>query len=339
MRKLMAIALALTLLVAFALPTTVAAKSNKSNWDLEGWRPDAGKWMDGLLFTWSEGDEVPYRLKVRGYNGIDMNIAIQHDYLDADGHVGIDYVVLDPGEVFIGPRTNRTTAPGSIPGTHLLPVSQGGTYFDIVGEPPVEVPNGYVQQWEFQITPAGKAFLQTFEDGNWAFYWKAHLAVTGTPPPPYGSSYWNGASLHAHTSVTGNQDVPIKTPSQVTPPPLPDIDIIKEISVDGGVNWHDANDMPTNNTFPTWIPVGTEVLYRILVTNTGGVLIEGIVVTDSRYPGELGVYPSSLEPGDSFTIEFAIVAEDCEHENVAVVVGVAGTTPVGDVDNAWYKGY
>ena len=134
MKRILLLVIALALLISISIPTPAMAWSH---WDLEGWRIDAGKWMDGLLFTWYEDDLVPYRLAVRGYDGIDADITIQHDYLDADGHIGIDYVVLSgPGEPFIGPRTNRTTGPGSIPSPHYTTASG---YFTIDGPNLVEV--------------------------------------------------------------------------------------------------------------------------------------------------------------------------------------------------------
>ena len=339
MKRTILIALALTLLVSLTLPVTAMAKTN---WDLEGWRADAGKWMDGLLFTYHEDDWVQYRLKATRYNGDDTTITIRHDYQDADGAFGID----DVDDFFIGEQTNRTTGPdvSPIPGTAGL--------FTVTPWSEEPVPNGKELHFSFNV-PDPEALIAAVEaevgHANFAFYWKAHLALTDSPPGTLGSSYWNGASLHAHTSVTGSQDVPIKTPPQEAPPPPPDIDVVKEISLDGGINYIDANEAPVPGDPNYHLIRGTEIWWRIVVCNTGGVELTDIELTDVMYKDGAEItnpyydlstytYPTTLAPGQCFPIVIGpCYITGCVYQNIVTAVGVCSSGEVWDVDDAWFS--
>ena len=62
---------------------------------------------------------------------------------------------------------------------------------------------------------------------------------------------------------------------------IPDIDIVKEVSIDGGLTFFDANDVGTAPTavFPS------DALYRLTVENTGEIELENVTVSDP----ELGI--------------------------------------------------
>jgi hypothetical protein len=107
-----------------------------------------------------------------------------------------------------------------------------------------------------------------------------------------------------------------------------------------------------------WIPEGTVIRYKIVVTNCGDVTLTDIELTDqmwkmtySSYPnlypvknphyneGDLS-YPSSLDPGDSFEIVLGpFDAEDCWHKNVVSATALSVAGGVQDSDHAWYKAY
>ena len=146
MKKVVILLLTLALLLGLLVPTSVMAKTK---WDLEGWREAQGKWMDGLLWTWYEGDDVPYRLRVQKYDGTITDIRIQHDYLDADGHFGIDWAQ----NFFIGPYADRYT-----PWADISPISPayvaGGGVFHVEGPFEVPVPNGSVLEYRFIVDNA-----------------------------------------------------------------------------------------------------------------------------------------------------------------------------------------
>ncbi|MFU8833357.1 MAG: hypothetical protein ACNA7J_14555, partial [Wenzhouxiangella sp.] len=58
---------------------------------------------------------------------------------------------------------------------------------------------------------------------------------------------------------------------------VPDIELLKEISIDGGATWHDANDASTAPIAE--FPSGAE--YRLTVTNTGTADLTDVVINDA----------------------------------------------------------
>jgi hypothetical protein len=331
MKRAVLIALALTLLVSLALPMTAMAKTN---WDLEGWRIDANKWMDGLLFTYHEDDWVQYRLKATRYNGDDTTITIRHDYRDADGAYGVD----DVGDFFIGTQTKRTEDM-----SYVTPIPGTAGLFTVTPWTEDPVPNGSELRFSFNVpnpAPLIAAVEAEVGSADFAFYWTAHLAVTDLPDT-LGSSYWNGASLHAHTSVTGNQDVPIKTPPQEAPPPPPCIDVVKYVKVNSLVDWDDSDTSPG----PDFYSADNPVQFKIVVTNCGETTLENIQLTDVLYKDGTQIETSdiipnktTLAPGEFDEIYLSYTASGCIYENVVIAVGICAEsgTPVQDVDSAWF---
>ncbi len=332
MKRFILLLLTMILLVILAFPMPAIAKTK---WDLEGWRIDHSKWMDGLLFTYNECNWVEYRLEATGYNGVDTVIAIQHDYLDADGNFGID----GARDFFIGPPTDRYTTPGSI-----SPIYAEGTVFDVTLPPTIiPVPNGYMLEYTFTITnPAALIAL-----GDFAFYWEAHCSRTNSTgfhwseTIDFGSSYWSGASLHAHTSVTGNQDVPIKTPPQDIA--APSIDVEKNFRFRPGSvwgEWQDADNYPGPDVY-------CEVQYRFIVTNTGNVELTNITLSDTdpninAYLSSI-IIPSSLMPYGMPDSSFEVVTpayqgKAGEHHNMATATGEYDGDPYSDTDHVYYTG-
>ncbi len=124
------------------------------------------------------------------------------------------------------------------------------------------------------------------------------------------------------------------------------IDLVKEVSVDGGSNWFDAN---TPNGPNLDFPPG-DALYRLIVTNTGTAdYVEDIVINDA----DLGIVDATvpgLPAGDFTTVDQGDIPElnalgRCTQagalENISDAVGVcraANGAPVieaSDFDNAW----
>jgi uncharacterized repeat protein (TIGR01451 family) len=122
----------------------------------------------------------------------------------------------------------------------------------------------------------------------------------------------------------------------------PSILILKEISVDGGATWLDAND-PGSAPLVVF-PSGA--LYRLTVENTGNVPIENVVVNDATL-GIVDYAVGTLTAGQVVVLTAAqipqlSVAERCnavgEFQNVAQVSGdpaAVGAEPVTDEDPAW----
>ena len=81
--------------------------------------------------------------------------------------------------------------------------------------------------------------------------------------------------------------------------PPPEIDILKEISVDGGANWYDANvpaDYPPEVAFPAG------ALYRITVSNPGTVDLVNVTVDDPTL-GIAGYSVGDLAAGSSVLLD------------------------------------
>jgi uncharacterized repeat protein (TIGR01451 family) len=346
MKKIIVIVVVLAMLLSLAIPTSALAKVKK--WDLEGWRVDQGKWMDGLLWTWYECSQVPYRLVATEYDGSDITIAIQHDFLNKDGEYGVD----EASNFFIGLPTDRKALPGSITPEYLPGVGPGDGVFWVDGPYTVEISNGWLLEYRIQVNDAEE--LINYNGGDWAIYWEAHPSATGTtsrtPPPPgsgisgddiLGSAFWSGASLHAHTGVTGNQDVPIKTPPQEVDDAA--IDVEKLISIDIGETWIDADTLAEGPV----VCVGHRIKYLFIVTNIGDVPLANITLSDSIYPevSSLSV-EDPLAPGQSFERMFwyspshggtlrAVAGEIC---NTATATGDYAGTTYYDMDDACYTG-
>ena len=101
----------------------------------------------------------------------------------------------------------------------------------------------------------------------------------------------------------------------------PGISIKKEVSLDGGDNWHDADAAPGPEA--DYCNCG-DAMFRISVENTGEAPLEDINLTDDTYPD--AVYdacrwkiPDIMQPGDKFTCEFTVPVEQGQHTNIATV--------------------
>ena len=119
------------------------------------------------------------------------------------------------------------------------------------------------------------------------------------------------------------------------------IDIEKQVSIDGGATWHDADT-------PTAAPetaLGQGVEYRLIVKNCGGAALD-VTIKDA----ELGIvdFPvgslaageeTELYGGDIPQLDQPERCEDIgEKENIAQVSGTAGSgAVVEDSDPAWVK--
>ncbi|MEE4218959.1 MAG: hypothetical protein V2I48_15205 [Xanthomonadales bacterium] len=146
----------------------------------------------------------------------------------------------------------------------------------------------------------------------------------------------------AETNATGNGEPVTDSDTAIAnSTAVPTIELLKEISVDGGVTFTDAND-PANAPTQLW-PADAE--YRITVTNTGPLTLTGIVLNDA----ELSIVNESLAqlaPGASHVltkVEIAALAVPARCGNSGTFTNtadVAATTltevpvPVNDSDKA-----
>jgi hypothetical protein len=122
----------------------------------------------------------------------------------------------------------------------------------------------------------------------------------------------------------------------------PCIHIVKEVSVDGGLTWHDANtpgDAPGT-------AVGQGAKYRLTVTNCGERDLTNVTINDSTL-GIIDYAVGDLAAGASIELDEVDIPqlnqpkrcyEIGEKENIAFVAGTWGdATVTTDSDNAWVK--
>lgn len=121
----------------------------------------------------------------------------------------------------------------------------------------------------------------------------------------------------------------------------PSIQLKKEVSTDNGSNWIDAN-----SALGPEVPVGTNVLFRFTVTNSGNVPLTNITLTDqiegTDEPLDLSSFLSAepLQPQASLTYTLTDhLATVGQHENTATVTAKYGDENIGPVtDKAFYYG-
>ncbi|MFP5414601.1 MAG: hypothetical protein ACLGG1_06270 [Gammaproteobacteria bacterium] len=150
----------------------------------------------------------------------------------------------------------------------------------------------------------------------------------------------NTASVSAQSTETGD-GVNDSNPAVLICVGTPNIDILKEISIDGGTTWHDAN---TEGAAPVAVfPHDAE--YRLTVTNIGSAPLVNVVVNDATL-GIVDHLIGDLAPGafvvlTQVEISALFVDDRCTESgtisNVASTSGQSAETgtPVNDSDPAF----
>ena len=113
----------------------------------------------------------------------------------------------------------------------------------------------------------------------------------------------------------------------------PSIEVVKEVSVDGGLSWVDANTPPGPS-----LTSGTDPQFRFTVTNLGNVTLTGLTLTDSDFSTASCTIPASLAPGASFTCTLTAAWALGPHTDTATAAGRLGAVVTSDSDDANYTG-
>ena len=113
----------------------------------------------------------------------------------------------------------------------------------------------------------------------------------------------------------------------------PSINVEKQVSVDGGDTWLDADSAPGPS-----IEEGSEVLFRFVVTNTGNVDLTDITLNDDVYDLSGADLTDPLLVGGSFEYILAETAEEGQHQNTATVTGEHGGVTYSNSDVVYYSG-
>ena len=119
----------------------------------------------------------------------------------------------------------------------------------------------------------------------------------------------------------------------------PGLSVVKEVSIDGGTNWSDANAAPG----PYLLNV-TNPQFRYTVRNTGNVSLD-VTLTDSDFalppacdPGVLAADDGGAGGPDEFTCTITAAWAAGQHTNTAIAQATYGGLPYIDSDDANYFG-
>jgi len=195
--------LVLTVVIALVLlGSVVFSQVGDAKYHLEGYSRGKAEWVRGNLKGWLEDNWVPYRLRMEIVTSGSFDVTIQHDYEwtgSGGPDPGVDVCKSEHDDPFYGTPEFWTEPTyddfwiGDEAGV-LLPISVSTARISDLIES-----NTILIQYTSTFTVPSEYVGEVIY-----LYWMAHLAI--------GSSGWSGSSLHAHTAVTGNQDVPIAIP-------------------------------------------------------------------------------------------------------------------------------
>ncbi len=108
--------------------------------------------------------------------------------------------------------------------------------------------------------------------------------------------------------------------------------VMPSISIETLTNWEDADEPPGPK-----IPVGSSVHWIYVITNTGDVFLNNVVVTDSQ--GVTVTAPKTmLAPGESMTATASGIAVAGQYSNIGTVSGTAFDYTCTDSDPSHYYG-
>lgn len=142
-------------------------------------------------------------------------------------------------------------------------------------------------------------------------------------------------------TATAEVDGAASNPDSATVPiAAPSIQVVKEVSVDEGGSWEDADSAPG----PTMAP-GSNPRFRFTVTNDGAYTLSSITLSDSDtsnfFEGDLSTtcsIPGSLTPDESFACYGTIPWAEGQHSDTANTSGDFGGNTYSDSDDAYYMG-
>lgn len=109
---------------------------------------------------------------------------------------------------------------------------------------------------------------------------------------------------------------------------LPEIQLSKTLSKDGGANWADNIRVAS----------GKDVSYKLVVTNTGNVALSNLSLVDDTYSTQSCTLPAVLDSGASYECVIGpFPAGEDDHTNTATVSADFEGTFISDSDTATYR--
>ncbi len=149
------------------------------------------------------------------------------------------------------------------------------------------------------------------------------------------------AGSFTNTATGDSNDTGPDTGSEtVTFTQSPGITMLKEVSVDGGSIWQDANSPPGQS-----LASGTDPEFRFTVTNSGNVTLGSMGLSDtdmsSFFESDMTMpcaIPGTLAPGGSFVCYGTLMWVSGQHTDTATGSGDFGASTYSDTDDANYFG-
>ncbi|WP_408955245.1 hypothetical protein [Natroniella sp. ANB-PHB2] len=234
----------------------------------------------------------------------------------------------------------EVVADPSIDVEKLVSPNEGATFFDADTPPGPTIPEGTDPVFRYIVTNTGNVPLEniTLTDTELGL-----ITIPITTLDPEGSFIVDVTGTWAEdqqvniATVTGDyEDITVsdQDPAHYVGVVLdePTIDVEKFVSPDEGATFFDADTPPG----PT-IPEGIDPVFRYVVTNTGNVPLENITLTDDVL-GPITIPTTTLDPGESFTVDVTGTWAEGQQSNVATVTGEYEDITVTDDDPAHYVG-
>ena len=142
--------------------------------------------------------------------------------------------------------------------------------------------------------------------------------------------------VESDSTADSNETTPAADSEYATVVYDPRVNLVKYVSVDGGVTWDDANS-------PTGPEATSAPQFRFVVTNTGTVTLGDVVLSDSSYDLNGAAAGTdydfgSLAPGASQELVFTDTTLLIGQQQNIAAVSVVGMPAVTDSDNAYYIG-
>ncbi|MBB5173626.1 DUF7507 domain-containing protein [Texcoconibacillus texcoconensis] len=216
----------------------------------------------------------------------------------------------------------------------------GTTFFDADTPPGPNIPEGIDPVFRYVVTNTGNVPLENITLTDDVL---GPITIPSTTLDP-GESFaveitgtWAEGQQVNIAIVTGDyEDITVtdEDPAHYVGvvEPAPAIDLEKFVSPDGGTTFFDADTPPGPD-----IPVGTDPVFRFIVTNTGNVPLENITLTDDVL-GPITIPTTTLDPGESFTVDVTGTWAEGQQVNTATVTGEYEDITVTDEDPAHYVG-
>ena len=272
-----------------------------------------------------QGTNPQFRFTVTNTGNVTLtNVLVTDDVLGIIATIpslppGASQQFIVVGTWALGQQVNTATATGTFNGQTVSDIDQahwvgveaptpaidvekevspnnGGTWFEADNPPGPNVVNGTNPVFRFTVTNTGNVTLTNVQVTDDVF---GLIAVIPSLGPGATQQF-----IVVGTWATGQQVNTATATGTFNGQTVSDTDsanwfganlviiIVKEVSVDNGANWLDANTPPG----PT-LPTGVIPQFRYTVTNTGNVTLTNITVSDSVL-GLIGTIPS-LNPGNS----------------------------------------